>query len=92
VFLKIILTCGLYPQIAISDEFNNYRRDSDQIFHSKVRKICIITKNLKFLSSLNATNGLLFVLVTLSRISSERPNRFTCFRGFYVGQKGNIRG
>ena len=34
--LKIILTCGLYPQVAISDEFNNYKRDSDQCFHSKV--------------------------------------------------------
>jgi len=34
--LKIILTCGLYPQIAIADEHNNYKRDSDQCFHSKV--------------------------------------------------------
>lgn len=34
--LKIILTCGLYPQVAISDEFNNFKRDSDQCFHSKV--------------------------------------------------------
>lgn len=33
---KIILTCGLYPQISIADEFNNYKRDSDQIYHSKV--------------------------------------------------------
>ena len=34
---KIILTCGLYPQISIADEFNNYKRDSDQIFHSKYK-------------------------------------------------------
>jgi hypothetical protein len=36
---KIILTCGLYPQIAIADEFNNYKRDSDQTFHSKVKAL-----------------------------------------------------
>ncbi|CAF0820104.1 unnamed protein product [Brachionus calyciflorus] len=33
--LKVILTCGLYPQVAIADEFNSYKRDSDQMFHSK---------------------------------------------------------
>jgi hypothetical protein len=38
---KIILTCGLYPQIAIADEFNNYKRDSDQIFHSKVKTLIL---------------------------------------------------
>ena len=35
-FLKIIVTCGLFPQIALADEFNNYKRDSDQCFHCKV--------------------------------------------------------
>jgi hypothetical protein len=34
--LKVVLSCGLYPQVAIADEFNSYKRDSDQYFHSKV--------------------------------------------------------
>ena len=34
--LKLILCSGLYPQVAIADEFNNYKRDSDQFFHTKV--------------------------------------------------------
>jgi ATP-dependent RNA helicase DHX34 len=40
--LKIIITCGLYPQIAISDEFNNYKRDSDQCFHSKYKAFVVL--------------------------------------------------
>lgn len=40
--LKIVLTCGLYPQIAISDEFNNYKRDSDQCFHSKHKAFVVL--------------------------------------------------
>jgi hypothetical protein len=40
--LKIILTCGLYPQIAIADEFNNYKRDSDQCFHSKHKAFVVL--------------------------------------------------
>ncbi len=34
--LKLILCSGLYPQVAIADEFNNYKRDCDQFFHTKV--------------------------------------------------------
>ncbi len=34
--LKLILCSGLYPQVAIADEFNNYKRDGDQFFHTKV--------------------------------------------------------
>ena len=29
-------TSGLYPQLAISDDCNSYRKDSDQVFHTKV--------------------------------------------------------
>lgn len=36
--LKLILCSGLYPQVAIADEFNNYKRDTDQFFHTKVRR------------------------------------------------------
>ena len=34
--LKLILCSGLYPQVAIADEFNNYKRDTDQFYHTKV--------------------------------------------------------
>jgi len=34
--LKLIICSGLYPQIAIPDEFNSFKKDSDQIFHTKV--------------------------------------------------------
>ena len=40
--LKIILTCGLYPQVALADEFNNYKRDSDQCFHSKHKAFVVL--------------------------------------------------
>jgi hypothetical protein len=36
--LKLILCSGLYPQVAIADEFNNYKRDCDQFFHTKVSR------------------------------------------------------
>ena len=34
--LKIILCSGLYPQVAIADEHNNFKPESEQIFHTKV--------------------------------------------------------
>jgi hypothetical protein len=39
--LKLILCSGLYPQVAIADEFNNYKRDCDQFFHTKVSRTSI---------------------------------------------------
>ncbi|XP_029475820.1 probable ATP-dependent RNA helicase DHX34 [Rhinatrema bivittatum] len=33
--LKLIVCRGLYPQLALPDEFNACRKDSDQIFHTK---------------------------------------------------------
>jgi len=32
--LKVILCSGLYPQIAIADEHNSFKRDSDHVFHT----------------------------------------------------------
>jgi len=47
--LKLILCSGLYPQIAIADEFNNYKRDCDQFFHTKVKlKLRQTNKKLNF--------------------------------------------
>ena len=36
VLLKMVLTSGLYPQIAIADEHNSFKNDSEQAFHTKV--------------------------------------------------------
>merc|ERR1712112_558763 len=35
--LKLIMASGLYPQLAIADEFNNYKGGSDQLFHTRVK-------------------------------------------------------
>ncbi|KAL3271566.1 hypothetical protein HHI36_022041 [Cryptolaemus montrouzieri] len=40
--LKLILTCGLYPQIAVEDEHNSSKTVSERLFHTK-------TKNFVFL-------------------------------------------
>jgi len=43
--LKLILTSGLYPQIAIADEFNNYKGGSDQLFHTRVKPFNVLHPN-----------------------------------------------
>ncbi|XP_069738338.1 probable ATP-dependent RNA helicase DHX34 [Phaenicophaeus curvirostris] len=35
VLLKLVLCRGLYPQLAVPDQLNASRKDSDQIFHTK---------------------------------------------------------
>ena len=35
--LKLILASGLSPQIAVADEFNNYKSTSDQLFHTRAK-------------------------------------------------------
>ena len=34
--LKVILCSGLYPQVAIADEHNGFKKDSEQVFHTRV--------------------------------------------------------
>lgn len=52
VLLKLILTSGLYPQVAVEDEFNSSKTVADRLFHTK-------TKNYVFLRPLSyfATNA-----------------------------------
>ena len=38
ILLKLIICSGLYPQVAIPDESNPWRKDSEQIFHSKQKQ------------------------------------------------------
>ena len=40
--LKLILCSGLSPQVAIGDEFNNYKPTSEQLFHTKAKPFTIL--------------------------------------------------
>ena len=43
--LKLILTSGLYPQLAVADDFNNYKAGSDQLFHTRVKPFNVLHPN-----------------------------------------------
>lgn len=43
--LKVILCSGLYPQLAIADDCNSYRKDSDQVFHTKAKSFVVLHPN-----------------------------------------------
>lgn len=45
VLLKLILCSGLYPQLALSDEHNSYKTDSDQLFHTKEKAFVCLHPN-----------------------------------------------
>ncbi|PVD20242.1 hypothetical protein C0Q70_20738 [Pomacea canaliculata] len=40
--LKIILSSGIYPQIAIADDCNSFKGDSDQAFHTKSKPFVLL--------------------------------------------------
>ncbi|OWF54057.1 probable ATP-dependent RNA helicase DHX34 isoform X1 [Mizuhopecten yessoensis] len=40
--LKIILCSGLYPQVAIADDCNSYKSDSEQSFHTKSKPFILL--------------------------------------------------
>ena len=40
--LKIILCSGLYPNLAVADEGNSGKRDSEQLFHSQSKQFLLI--------------------------------------------------
>ena len=46
--LKLIMASGLYPQLAIADEFNNYKGGSDQLFHTRVKPFNVLHPNCFF--------------------------------------------
>jgi len=48
--LKLILTCGLYPQFAYGDEHNNYKSGCDQLFHTRVKPFNVLHPNCIFSS------------------------------------------
>lgn len=40
--LKIILCSGLYPNLAVPDETNSFKRDSEQTFHTKSKQYLLL--------------------------------------------------
>lgn len=40
--LKIILCSGLYPQVAIADEHNSFKAESEQVFHTKAKGFVLL--------------------------------------------------
>ena len=43
--LKVILASGLYPSIAIGDEFNSDKSGSEQLFHTRVKPFNVLHPN-----------------------------------------------
>lgn len=46
--LKLILTSGLYPQIAVEDEFNSSKTVADRLFHTKSKNYVFLRPNCYF--------------------------------------------
>ncbi|EMP28246.1 Putative ATP-dependent RNA helicase DHX34 [Chelonia mydas] len=42
--LKLVLCRGLYPQLAVPDQYNSCRKDSDQIFHTKNKQGIVVSE------------------------------------------------
>ncbi|XP_064390174.1 probable ATP-dependent RNA helicase DHX34 isoform X2 [Halichondria panicea] len=40
--LKIVLCSGLYPQLAIADDCNSNRKDSEQVYHTKMKSFVLL--------------------------------------------------
>ncbi|CAG7718391.1 unnamed protein product [Allacma fusca] len=40
--LKVILASGLYPQLGIPDDFNKYKSDADQMFHTRGKGFTVL--------------------------------------------------
>ncbi|CAM5172692.1 unnamed protein product [Eretmochelys imbricata] len=49
--LKLVLCRGLYPQLAVPDQYNSCRKDSDQIFHTKNKQGIVLHPTCVFASS-----------------------------------------
>ncbi|NXL68964.1 DHX34 helicase, partial [Chordeiles acutipennis] len=49
--LKLVLCRGLYPQLAVPDQLNSSRKDSDQIFHTKNKQGVVLHPTCIFATS-----------------------------------------
>lgn len=48
--LKVILASGLYPQLAVGDEFNSDKSGMEQLFHTRVKPFNVLHPNCIFAS------------------------------------------
>jgi len=46
--LKLILTSGLYPQLAVADEFNGGKGGADALFHTRDKPFNVLHPNCIF--------------------------------------------
>ncbi|XP_041035590.1 probable ATP-dependent RNA helicase DHX34 isoform X1 [Carcharodon carcharias] len=49
--LKLLMCRGLYPQLAVPDEFNTCRKDSEQVFHTKDKQGVVLHPTSVFASN-----------------------------------------
>jgi len=46
--LKVVLCSGLYPQVAIADEHNSFKRESDHVYHTRNKGFVLLHPNTVF--------------------------------------------
>ena len=74
--LKIILTSGLYPQLAVADEFNGGKASgADQLFHTKVKPFNVLHPNCIFAASpgIDTRGNFVFLLSSLNQFQCLVP-------------------
>lgn len=71
--LKLILTSGLYPQVAISDEFNSFKGGQDQIFHTRVKPFNVLHPNNIFASQPEVLALDRMSIVTVPGFTTKHP-------------------
>lgn len=69
--IKFVITCGLYPHIAIPDEVNSVRRDSETYFHIKEKQFV----------SLHPTSCFSYKPTILSNLMSKNKTPFVILYG-----------
>uniref|UniRef100_A0A3Q4G800 DEAH (Asp-Glu-Ala-His) box polypeptide 34 n=1 Tax=Neolamprologus brichardi TaxID=32507 RepID=A0A3Q4G800_NEOBR len=89
--LKLLLCRGLYPQLALPDEHNSTRKDSDQVFHTRNKQGVVIHPTSVFASDpevlqvpegdtgeMDSTKHQLLAFVTL--LETNKPYLSNCVR------------
>uniref|UniRef100_G3PI77 DEAH (Asp-Glu-Ala-His) box polypeptide 34 n=1 Tax=Gasterosteus aculeatus aculeatus TaxID=481459 RepID=G3PI77_GASAC len=79
--LKLLLCRGLYPQLALPDEHNSTRKDSDQVFHTRNKQGVVIHPTSVFASDpevRDSSRHQLLAFVTL--LETNKPYLSNCVR------------
>uniref|UniRef100_A0A8C0FVZ5 DExH-box helicase 34 n=1 Tax=Chelonoidis abingdonii TaxID=106734 RepID=A0A8C0FVZ5_CHEAB len=87
--LKLVLCRGLYPQLAVPDQYNSCRKDSDQIFHTKNKQgivlhpTCVFAGSPELLQATEEKDGLSSrhqLLAFVSLLETNKPYLVNCLR------------